>query len=70
MAKTIHETNKQIGKQEAKDQSYTMRGPAYAYSNEEQLYRDIADVYQEMEFRNRGWRNFVTKYQRKLPPKR
>lgn len=45
MAKTIHETNKRIGKQETKDRSYTMRGPTYAYSNEEDLYRDIADVW-------------------------
>ena len=44
-AKTIHETNKRIGAQETRAQSYTMRGPAYLYSNEEDLYRDIADVW-------------------------
>ncbi len=45
MEKTIYETNGRIAKQETKDQSYTMRGPSYAYSNEEGLYRDIADVW-------------------------
>ena len=44
MAKTIQETNQRIGTQ-AKAQSYTMRGPPYAYTTEENLYGDIADVW-------------------------
>ncbi|HSS03034.1 MAG TPA: clostripain-related cysteine peptidase [Kofleriaceae bacterium] len=30
-------------------------------------YRDIADLYEGLEFRNRAWRDFVIKFQRKLP---
>jgi hypothetical protein len=30
-------------------------------------YRDIADVYQGLEFRNHSWRGFLLRFQRKLP---
>jgi hypothetical protein len=30
-------------------------------------YRDIADIYEGLEFRGRAWRDFVIKFQRKLP---
>lgn len=45
MARAIYETNLKIGKQRATAQSYTMRGPAYLYTDEEGLYRDLGDVW-------------------------
>lgn len=45
MAKSVQETNKRIARQETGTKSYTMRGPAYPDANEEDLYRDIAEVW-------------------------
>lgn len=44
LARTIYETNEKI-REGAKTQSYAMRGPSYTYRDEEELYRDLADVW-------------------------
>jgi hypothetical protein len=45
LARTIYETNQRITTEGDKSASYTMRGPAYIYKEERDLYRDIADVW-------------------------
>ena len=45
LARSIYETIQRIITEGARSQSYTMRGPAYAYKNDEELYHDLAEVW-------------------------
>ena len=45
LARTIYETIQKIITEGAQSQSYTMRGPTYAYKNEEELFSDLAEVW-------------------------
>lgn len=45
LARTVYETIQKIIAEGAQSQSYTMRGPMYAYKNEEELYSDLAEVW-------------------------
>jgi hypothetical protein len=44
-ARIIYATNQRIAAEGAKSQSYTMRGPAYTFSEPDQLYRDLVAVW-------------------------
>ena len=47
LARTIYERNRKVRDEGAGSQpyTYTMRGPAYVYKDDEQLYRDLVDVW-------------------------
>lgn len=47
LAKTLYERKRKVRDEGARSQAhtYTMRGPAYVYKDDEQLYRDLVDVW-------------------------
>jgi hypothetical protein len=45
LSRIIYETNQTIKTEWSKSQSYTMRGPRYIFTNEEQLYQDLVEVW-------------------------
>jgi hypothetical protein len=45
LARAVYETIQKIIAEGAKAQTYTMRGPAYAYENEDELYHDLTEVW-------------------------
>jgi hypothetical protein len=46
MARTIYKADRQIASTGTEGPTYTMRGPAYVYADDELLYRDIGDVWE------------------------
>src|SRR5207342_387933 len=45
LMRTIYESNQRLKEDGAKSQSYTMKGPPYAFASDDQAYQEIAEVW-------------------------